>query len=61
MACCRCCAGPMTILLCMGMMNPFVIIIVSMVITEEKLLPRPVIAARFAGILAIIVGLAQVL
>jgi len=51
----------MTILLCMGMMNPFVIIIVSMVITEEKLLPRPVIAARFAGILAIIVGLAQVL
>ena len=55
-ACCVCCASPMTILLALGMMNPVVIILVAIVIAAEKLLPRPAIVARFVGISAIIAG-----
>lgn len=51
-----CCAAPMTILLALGMMNPVVIILVTIVIAAEKLLPRPAIVARFVGISAIIAG-----
>ena len=56
-ACCVCCAAPMTILLALGMMNPLVIIVVAIVIAAEKLLPRPAIVARLVGISAIIAGI----
>jgi len=58
-ACCRCCAAPMTILIVLGMMNPFVIIGVAIAIAAEKFLPRPAIVARLVGILAIIAGIAS--
>lgn len=54
--CCFCCAAPMMVLLVLGMMNPFVIIGVTVVITAEKLLPRPAIVARIAGVLTMIAG-----
>jgi len=57
-ACCVCCAAPMTIQLALGIMNPLVMIVVAMVISAEKLLPRPAVVARFVGILAIVAGLA---
>src|SRR5882724_5280290 len=37
--CCICCAAPMTIQLVFGIMNPFAMIAVAIVITAEKLLP----------------------
>jgi predicted metal-binding membrane protein len=55
-ACCVCCAGPMLILTVLGMMNPFVIIGVAIVIAAEKLLPRPEIIARCVGLAAIVAG-----
>jgi predicted metal-binding membrane protein len=58
-ACGVCCAAPMTIQLVLGMMNPVVMIAVAMVIAAEKLLPRPVVVARFVGVLAIIAGVAS--
>jgi len=54
--CCVCCAAPMAIVLALGMMNPFVIIVVAIVIAAEKLLPRPAIVPRLVGISVIIVG-----
>lgn len=56
-SCCVCCAAPMIALLVLGMMNPFVIIAVAIVIAAEKLLPRPEIIVRLVGISAIIAGL----
>ena len=56
LACCICCATPMTIQLALGIMNPFVMIIVSLVIAAEKLLPRPTIVARLVGVSAMIAG-----
>jgi predicted metal-binding membrane protein len=55
-ACCVCCAAPMTIQLALGVMNPLVMIAVAIVIAAEKLLPRPAIVARFVGTSAIIGG-----
>src|SRR5262245_25918511 len=49
-ACCICCAAPMTFQLILGIMNPFVMIVVAIVIAAEKLLPRPTIVARLAGV-----------
>jgi hypothetical protein len=49
----------MTVLLALGMMNPLAIIVVAMVIAAEKILPLPAIVARFAGISAIIAGVAS--
>jgi len=57
-ACCVCCAAPMTIQLALGIMNPLVMIVVAVVIAAEKLLPRPAVVARFVGILAIVAGIA---
>ena len=42
--------------LVLGMMNPWVITAVASVIAAEKLLPRPDIAARLAGVIAILAG-----
>jgi predicted metal-binding membrane protein len=50
----------MMILLALGIMNPFVMIVVAIVIAAEKLLPRPAIVARLVGILAIIAGIAYI-
>jgi predicted metal-binding membrane protein len=55
-ACCLCCAAPMTIQLVLGIMNPLVMIVVATVIAAEKLLPRPEITARLAGMAAVFVG-----
>jgi predicted metal-binding membrane protein len=54
--CCVCCVAPMTILLVLGIMNPLVMIIVTISITVEKLLPGPKVNARLAGITAIVAG-----
>jgi predicted metal-binding membrane protein len=59
-ACCVCCAAPMTIQLVLGIMNPVVMILVAMVIAAEKLLPRPAVVARFVGISAIVTGVASI-
>jgi len=55
-ACCVCCIPPMMIMLTLGMMNPFVMIAIALVIAAEKLLPRPEIIARLLGIAAIVTG-----
>jgi predicted metal-binding membrane protein len=55
-ACCICCAAPMTIQLALGIMNPLVMIAVAMIIAAEKLLPRPVIVARVVGISTMVAG-----
>jgi predicted metal-binding membrane protein len=58
-ACFLCCAAPTTILVVLGMMNPFVIAGVAIIIAAEKLLPRPEIVARLVGISAVIAGAAS--
>jgi predicted metal-binding membrane protein len=55
-ACCLCCAAPTMILIVLGMMNPVVIIGVTVIIAAEKVLPRAVVVARFVGVLAIVAG-----
>jgi len=57
--CCLCCAAPMTILIVLGMLNPFVIIFVAAAIAAEKLLPRPAVVARLVGLAAIVAGVAS--
>jgi predicted metal-binding membrane protein len=59
-ACCVCCAGPTMILVVLGMMNPLVIVGVTLVIAAEKILPRPEIVARIVGIAAIVGGVATI-
>ena len=56
MACCVCCSAPMMILLILGMMDSRVLIAVTAMIAAERLFPRPVIAARLIGVLAIVAG-----
>jgi predicted metal-binding membrane protein len=56
-ACCACCAAPMTIQLVLGSMNPLVMIAVAIVIAAEKLLPQPAIVARLVGLSAIVAGI----
>jgi len=46
----------MMILLALGMMNPFVMAGIAIVIAAEKLLPRAEIVARLIGVAAIVVG-----
>jgi multisubunit Na+/H+ antiporter MnhF subunit len=48
----------MTIQLALGIMNPLVMIVVAMIIAAEKLLRRPEVIARLAGISAIGAGVA---
>jgi predicted metal-binding membrane protein len=59
-ACCVCCAAPMAIQLVIGIMNPLLMIAVSLGISAEKILPRPAIAVVVIGIAAIVAGLATV-
>ena len=58
--CCLCCAPQMTILLVLGIMNPVVMIIVTVFITAEKFLPRPEITTRVIGIATIFAGIATI-
>ena len=58
-ACCLCCAGPMTIQLALGIMNPLVMIVVAMIIAAEKLLRRPEVIARIVGLSAVVAGVAS--
>jgi len=60
-ACCLCCAAPMTIQLVLGIMNPLVMVVIATVIAAEKLLPRPEITARLAGMAAVFVGSATII
>ena len=55
-ACCVCCTAPMTIQLALGILNPLVMIVVAIFIAAEKLLPRPKVAARLVGFVAIFAG-----
>jgi len=60
-ACCLCCAGPTMVLVVLGMMNPLVIVGVTLVIAAEKLLPRPETVARLVGIAGIVAGVATIM
>jgi predicted metal-binding membrane protein len=57
--CCVCCTPPMMVLLTLGMMNPFVIVGIAIVIAAEKLFPRPELVARLVGVAAIGAGIAS--
>jgi hypothetical protein len=48
------------ILVALGMMNPLVIVGVTLVIAAEKILPRPQFTARLVGIAAIVGGVAAI-
>jgi predicted metal-binding membrane protein len=54
--CCRCCAGPMAILLVVGVMDLRVTALVTAAITAERLAPDGERAARAVGVVAIGVG-----
>ncbi len=56
-ACCACCSTLMTAQLILGIMNPIVMTVIAIVIAAEKLLPRPKLIARLAGITAIGAGI----
>jgi predicted metal-binding membrane protein len=59
-ACFVCCIAPMTVQLALGVMNPLVMFGVAIVIAAEKLLPRPEIVARLAGVAAIMGGVVTI-
>jgi len=55
-SCALCCSGIMLCLFVLGMMNPYVILILTVVITFERLLPHPERVARISGLAAFIIG-----
>ena len=59
--CCLCGAGSTMILVVLGMMNPFVIVGVTIVIAAEKMLPRPEITVRLVGLAAIVAGITNIM
>ena len=60
LACVRCCAGLMLVLLALGTMNLAAMTGVAGVIALEKLLPRPDLVVRLAGVTSIVAGLVLV-
>jgi predicted metal-binding membrane protein len=58
--CCRCCANLMTILLVVGLMDGTAMIVVSIAIAAERLVPAGYWVARVTGVIAIGVGFALV-
>ena len=56
LACVRSCAGPTAVLVVLGAMDPWVMTVVAVVITAERLARRPLLAARTAGAVALGVG-----
>jgi predicted metal-binding membrane protein len=59
-ACCVCCIPLMMILLTLGMMNPFVMIGITIIIAAEKMLPKPEIVVQFVGVATFITGIAVI-
>jgi predicted metal-binding membrane protein len=59
LSCATCCAGIMLCLFVLGMMNPYVILGLTVVITLERLLPRPEPVTWISGLAAMATGLAQ--
>jgi len=59
--CCYCCAGPMAILLVVGVMELWTMAVVTAAITAERLLPAGERVARASGIIAIGAGLYLIL
>lgn len=55
--CVICCLGPMLALLVLGMMEPLIMLVVTIAITAERVLPKPQIVVRTVGIIAIIIGI----
>ena len=60
MACGICCAAPMLALLVLGMMNLKAMILITVVVTAEKLLPHPERTARVFGVVAILAGIGMI-
>jgi predicted metal-binding membrane protein len=60
-ACCTCCATLMTGQLILGIMNPVIMVVIAMVITAEKLLPKPEIIVRVAGVALIVAGFIMII
>ncbi|WPU91560.1 DUF2182 domain-containing protein [Mucilaginibacter sabulilitoris] len=56
-SCAICCSGPMLILLVIGVMNIFVMVLVTVIIALEKLLPKPGLVISASGFAAIGFGL----
>jgi predicted metal-binding membrane protein len=54
--CGACCAGFTTILLVTGIMNLWTMAAIMASITVERLVPRPELAARAFGVVAIVAG-----
>jgi predicted metal-binding membrane protein len=60
-ACAICCAAPMLVLLVLGVMNHIAMTVIAVVITVEKLLPRPEATVRLFGAVAFVLGLSILL
>jgi predicted metal-binding membrane protein len=55
--CCCCCAGPMAVLLVLGLMDLGAMVVVTAAITAERLLPEGERAAGSLGVIAVVAGL----
>jgi predicted metal-binding membrane protein len=58
--CVSCCAGPIAVLLAVGVMDPRAMAVVAAAITAERLAPDGAWIARALGVLAIGVGIATI-
>lgn len=54
--CCQCCVALMTLLFVIGMMNVWAMALVAILISLERLLPRPVAVVRAIGVLIVVLG-----
>lgn len=59
-ACCIACAAPMTVQMTLGMMNPVVMVLVTLFIVAERLLPRPIMMTRGLGMITICIGIIMI-
>lgn len=55
--CFLCCIAPMIVQFALGIMNPLVMIAITVVIAAERFLPRPEIVTKLVGIFTIIAGI----
>lgn len=60
-SCVRCCTGPMLALLMVGAMNPLAMSVIAIVISLEKLLPKPRPVIYLTGIVAVGAGIVTML
>ena len=54
--CCQCCVALMTLLFVIGMMNVWAMALVAILISLERLLPRPEAIVRAIGVLIVALG-----